>query len=147
MKNSIIEIFDRDIIKLKDEIIAYKDEKNLWLTSGTISNSAGNLALHLVGNLNHFIGKVLGKNNYVRKREEEFSLKNIPAAQLLVMISQVKNIVIDILTSMDENDLGSEFPEKKHDKILTTDFMLLHLLAHFNYHLGQINYHRRLLDN
>lgn len=145
MKEAIIEIFGRDILKLKDEVNGYKDERRLWVVDGNISNSAGNLCLHLVGNLNHFIGAVLGKNGYVRKRDDEFALKNIPATQLVSMIEGVREVVINVLTSMDEKDLHLDFPEKKHEQFLKIDFMLLHLLAHFNYHLGQVNYHRRIL--
>jgi len=146
MKEALIEIYSRDILKLRDEVIAYKEERSLWITTANISNSAGNLCLHLVGNLNHFIGAVLGKNGYVRRRDDEFALKNIPVNELVSAIEKTKDVVVDTLTAMTEKDFELDFPEKKHDKILRTDFMLLHLLAHLNYHLGQINYHRRLIE-
>ena len=146
MKDALIEIFSRDILKLKDEINNYKDEKKMWVTATGISNSAGNLSLHLVGNLNHFIGAVLGKNGYRRERDKEFSLKDIPLSTLTEMIEKTREVVINTLSAMIEKDLELDFPEIKHDKLLKTGFMLLHLLAHFNYHLGQINYHRRLLE-
>jgi uncharacterized damage-inducible protein DinB len=146
MKNALIEIFGRDILKLKDEINNYKDEKMLWVTGEGINNSPGNLCLHLVGNLNHFIGSVLGKNGYQRERDKEFSLKNIPVSELNTMIERTGEVVLKTLNTLTEKELDQDFPEMKHDKFLKTDFMLLHLLAHFNYHLGQINYHRRLMD-
>ncbi len=146
MKNALVEIFGRDILKLKDELNNYKDEKMLWVTGEGINNSPGNLCLHLVGNLNHFIGSVLGKNGYQRERDKEFSLKNIPVSELNAMIERTSEVVLKTLTAMTEKDFDQDFPEMKHDKFLKTDFMLLHLLAHFNYHLGQINYHRRLMD-
>ena len=118
----------------------------LWITTAGISNSAGNLCLHLVGNLNHFIGALLGKSGYVRERDKEFSLKDIPAAELVSMTERTKDIVVKTLSSMTEKDLELEFPQKIFDQVHKTDFMLLHLLAHLNYHLGQINYHRRLLE-
>ena len=146
MKDALIEIYSRDILKLKDEVNTYKDESSLWVTEENISNSAGNLCLHLVGNLNHFIGAVLGKNGYVRKRDDEFALKNIPLNELIDKIEKTKIVVMNTLTAMAENDFALDFPEKKNDKILRTDFMLFHLLAHLSYHLGQINYHRRLIE-
>ena len=146
MKDAIIEIFGRDILKLSDEINKYKVEKNIWITDTGISNSAGNLCLHLVGNLNHFIGAVLGKNGYTRERELEFSSKDIPREKLIGMITSTRDMVIHTLTNMTVEEFDLDFPEAKYDKILKTKFMLLHLLAHFNYHLGQINYHRRLLE-
>jgi hypothetical protein len=146
MKEALIEIFNRDIQKLRDEVNNYEDEKILWITVPGISNSAGNLSLHLVGNLNHFIGAVLGKNGYKRERDLEFSLKDIPLVKLNDMIEKTKDIVLNTLSAMTEKEFELDFPELKHDKVLKTDFMLIHLLAHFNYHLGQINYHRRLLE-
>ena len=146
MKDALIEIYGRDILKLKDELNAYKDERSLWLTAGNINNSAGNLCLHLVGNLNHFVGAVLGKSGYVRKRDDEFALKNISRSELIDKIEKTRRVVVNILSAMIEKDFELDFPEKKHDKILRTDFMLFHLLAHLNYHLGQINYHRRLIE-
>lgn len=146
MKDALIEIYSRDILKLKDELNAYKDERSLWLTAGNINNSAGNLCLHLVGNLNHFVGAVLGKSGYVRKRDDEFALKNISRSELIDKIEKTRRVVVNILSAMIEKDFELDFPEKKHDKILRTDFMLFHLLAHLNYHLGQINYHRRLIE-
>ncbi len=70
MLNELLsEFFERDIIKLKEEIVLYKDETNLWKVENKISNSAGNLCLHLIGNLNHFIGATVGNTGYVRQRE------------------------------------------------------------------------------
>ena len=69
-------IFSRDLLKLKTEIELYKKEEKLWCTDKNISNSAGNLCLHLVGNLNTYIGNEIGKTGYVRNRELEFSQKN-----------------------------------------------------------------------
>lgn len=146
MKAAILEIFTRDILKLRDEIAAYKNEKNLWLSAEKITNSGGNLCLHLIGNLNHFVGAVLGRNGYIRNRDDEFALKDIPVEKLISMINATIKVVEETLNELDEVDFAENFPEMKHDKFLKTDFMLLHLLGHFNYHLGQINYHRRLLD-
>ena len=139
-------LFERDLQRLKTEIELYRVEENIWLVKEGIGNSAGNLCLHVVGNLNHFIGAVLRKNGYVRRRDDEFALKNIPVNELVSAIEKTKDVVVDTLTAMTEKDFELDFPEKKHDKILRTDFMLFHLLAHLNYHLGQINYHRRLIE-
>ena len=147
MKEALIEIFDRELEKLKIEIELYKEENNLWIVDKEISNSAGNLCLHLIGNLNHFIGAVLGKNGYVRQRDNEFLLKNIPSSSLINQIEQTRLMVLNTISSIEENQFLQNYPEEKHGTIVKMDFMLLHLLSHFNYHLGQINYHRRLLDD
>jgi hypothetical protein len=86
LKQTLIALYRRDLEKLKQEIEAYKSEENLWLVENDAPNSAGNLTLHLIGNLNGFIGAVIGKSGYVREREAEFSGRNIPRNELLQMI-------------------------------------------------------------
>ena len=146
VKDTLMELFERDIQKLKTEINLYKDEDNLWIIKEGISNSAGNLCLHLVGNLNHFIGATLGNSGYVRHREDEFSLKNIPRQDLIMNIENCVLILNNTFSRLTEEELEKDFPLEKHGTIVTTTHMMLHLLGHLNYHLGQINYHRRLLD-
>ena len=146
LKETLSEIFERDLQKLITEISLYKDEDNLWLIKEGISNSAGNLCLHLVGNLNHFIGATLGQTGYVRHRDDEFSLKNIPRQDLLINIENCILIVKNTVNKLSDSDYENDFPLEKHGKIVSTMHMLLHLLTHLNYHIGQINYHRRLLD-
>jgi uncharacterized damage-inducible protein DinB len=146
VKNPLIELFDRDLQKLKTEIELYKDEEKMWLTEEGISNSAGNLCLHLLGNLNHFIGATLGNTGYVRHREDEFSLKNIPRQDLIINIENTRLIVKTSLDKITAEDLEKTFPITIFERPVTTEMMLMHLTTHLAYHLGQINYHRRLLD-
>ncbi|MBL7794452.1 MAG: DUF1572 family protein [Saprospiraceae bacterium] len=145
MKNTLLEIFARDLDLLKTEIAAYKDENDLWIVRGEILNSAGNLCLHLLGNLNHFVGAILGNSGFVRNRDAEFSLKDVPQQQLLEEIDYTKKVVLDTIAAMKESDFALDYPVEKHGKIVKMEFMLLHLLTHFNYHVGQINYHRRII--
>lgn len=142
---SLIEIFDRDLNKLITEINLYKDEERLWIIKDGIGNSAGNLCLHLIGNLNHFIGAILGNTGYVREREKEFSLKNIPRKELIQSIENTITVIKESLSKLTATDFEKLFPLEVFGKPLTTGFMLLHLTTHLAYHLGQINYHRRLL--
>ena len=146
LTETIIKIFKRDLNKLKSEIISYKDEENLWLVDKGITNSAGNLCLHLIGNLNTFIGADIGNTGYIRKRNLEFSLKNVPREELILKIEEVILIVETALLKLTEEDLSKEFSRRVFEEKMTTEFFLIHLIAHLSYHLGQINYHRRLLD-
>jgi uncharacterized damage-inducible protein DinB len=139
-------LFQRDLNRLKQEIEQYKDEPVIWRTDKDIKNSAGNLTLHLIGNLNHFIGAALGKTGYVRNREQEFSLKDVPRSELLAKIEETATMIEKVLTHLPEAVLQEEYPVIVFDKKTSTQFMLVHLVTHLNYHLGQINYHRRLLD-
>lgn len=147
MINHLIKLFTRDLNQLCTEIEAYKKEENLWKTSGEISNCAGNLALHLCGNLKHFIGAKLGDTGYIREREKEFSTKNVSRDELLRNIRETEGIVISTLSTLDAADLENDFDIPGWSEKVTTGYWLIHLTTHFNYHLGQINYHRRLLDN
>lgn len=146
LKEEITKIFVRDLNKLKEEIALYKDERALWIVKGGISNSAGNLCLHLVGNLNHFIGATLGNSGYRRERDLEFSSKNILRSEMIASIDKTIQVVEETLHKLPDEDLDKNFPLEKHGEIVQTNFMLLHLLTHLSYHLGQINYHRRLLE-
>lgn len=140
-------LFTRDLMKLKAEIESYQNEANLWRTDKAIANSAGNLCLHLVGNLNAYIGVGLAKTNYIRQRGLEFSLKNILRAELLQKIDEVTVVVETGLANLNENQMQDNFPIVIWEKPTPMFYTLVHLHSHLNYHLGQVNYHRRLLDD
>jgi uncharacterized damage-inducible protein DinB len=142
----LLQLFQRDLEKLKTEISSFKNEKNIWEISGDIKNSAGNLCLHLCGNLQHFISAVLGNSGYVRNRDAEFSGKNVPIRELVAEIELTKIVVEKTLKELKEEELSKTFPINVLGYEMTTEFFLIHLAGHLNYHLGQINYHRRLLD-
>ncbi|WP_136669208.1 DinB family protein [Flavobacterium sp. H122] len=140
-------LFERDLNKLKEEIELYNNENNLWITDKNISNSGGNLCLHLIGNLKTYIGAELGETGYIRERDLEFSQKNTPRIDLLRAVEETKEIVLDTLTKLTEEDLHKEYTLVKNYPFKSTYHLLIHLTVHLGYHLGQINYHRRLLDN
>ena len=140
-------IFQRDLEKLKQEIISYNNESNLWRIEKGIANSAGNLCLHLVGNLNTYIGAEIGKTGYVRDRVREFSQKNIPKDELVKRIEETIAVVANGLSKLKEEDLEKEYSLLVFKEKTSTGYFLTHLAVHLGYHLGQVNYHRRLLDN
>lgn len=139
-------LFNRDLNQLKTEIESYQNESDIWTIQKGIANSAGNLCLHLVGNLNTYIGAEFGKTGYVRNRPLEFSLKNIPRAELLSKIEETIVVVDNALGNISEEELKKEYPLLVFENKTSTEFMLIHLTTHLAYHLGQINYHRRLLE-
>jgi hypothetical protein len=146
MIQELINLYTRDLKKLEEEIIAFKHESNLWKTTGQVKNSAGNLCLHLVGNLNTFIGKNLGNTGYVRNRDAEFSLKDIPKAELIIKVQHTRSMVQDVLSKQKPNDLYQNYAEQVFGYEMTTGYFLIHLYGHLSYHLGQINYLRRILE-
>lgn len=137
----------RELEKLSREISLYRNESNLWNIDKDIANSGGNLCLHLLGNLNHFIGAIIGKTGYIRNRELEFSQRDISKEDLLRRIGQTSEMVTEVLSAMDDIQLEKDYPIEVLQGVDSTQFILTHLLSHLSYHLGQINYHRRLLDN
>ena len=153
MTKIFTKLFLRDLEKLKIEITSYKDEKKMWEVSSDtcpsgrrVKNSSGNLCLHICGNLQHFIGATLGNSGYVRKRDLEFSKKNVPVSEMVKEIEKTLEVVEQTLSELNEEKLDEIFPINVFGEEMTTGFFLTHLTTHFSYHLGQINYHRRLLD-
>lgn len=149
--NTIITFIHRDLDAVIKELEAYQSEENIWKIEKNILNSAGNLALHIVGNLNTFIGSNLGKTGYIRDRPLEFSDKNVPRSTLIRKLEETKSVVESTLSNISENQWIAPYPTDVPfpHRLLndpSTEFFMVHLTSHLAYHLGQINYHRRLLD-
>ncbi|MFT5999383.1 MAG: putative damage-inducible protein DinB [Neolewinella sp.] len=140
------QLFQRDLTRLHDEISAYNSEASLWATSSEITNSGGNLCLHLVGNLNTFICGELGNSGYVRDRPAEFNAKNILRETLLQQVLETRDLVDRTLADLPPDSLDKEYSVILRPEKITTGLFLTHLATHLTYHLGQINYHRRLLQ-
>ncbi|MBL4753107.1 MAG: DUF1572 family protein [Flavobacteriales bacterium] len=146
MLATLKEIFERDLQKLKEEIQLYKTEALLWEVKSEINNSGGNLALHICGNLKHFIGAVLGNSGFTRDRDAEFTDKNVSRTELYTLIDETSAVVIATLNNMDDKELARRFPIDVLRENMSTEFFLTHLATHLNYHLGQLTYHRRLIS-
>ncbi|MCS6917972.1 MAG: DUF1572 family protein [Chitinophagales bacterium] len=138
--------FESALLQLKNEINAYTHRDLMWQVSGDIKNSGGTLCVHLLGNLNHYIGAVLGRSGYQRHREQEFSGKAIPTATLLKQIDELIYLIKTTVSALTDEQLKGPYPLQDGKPWKTTEARLLQLLAHLNYHLGQVNYHRRLMD-
>ncbi|WP_317238866.1 DinB family protein [Hanstruepera flava] len=145
LTQTLTKLFVRDLSKLQEEINLYTTESQMWQVTHGISNSAGNLALHIVGNLNHFIGATLGNTGYIRQRDLEFSSKNVPKNTIINQIEDTKTMLEQVLPTLTEADLQQEYKRRPFEDYMTTEYFLVHLSMHLAYHLGQINYHRRLI--
>lgn len=121
--DTLIKLFKRDLNKLIDELDLYKDESNLWKQEGLVSNSAGNLCLHLIGNLNHFIGATLGNTGYVRQRDLEFSNKNVPVSEMKKQVAETITMVEKTLSMLAEVDLQAEYRRNPFEDDMTTEFL------------------------
>lgn len=138
-------LFLRELDKLAKELDSYSSENLIWEKPEGINNSAGTLFLHICGNLQHFIGAMLGETGYVRNREFEFSGK-VSNKDLKTRIIQTKEVIDNYFSAADQIDFEDEYPLQPFDYPMTIRYFLNHLLGHLNYHLGQINYHRRILS-
>lgn len=147
LKDTLKSLIIRDLEKLKLEIEAYQNEEKIWYIEKSILNSAGNLCLHLIGNLNTFFGAQFGNTGYIRNREDEFGLKDVPRAELVDKIEKTITMIETSLDMISEEQLNEKYPVEIMVKDATTEYFFVHLAMHLGYHLGQINYHRRLLDN
>ncbi len=143
--SEIAQVYLRDLDKLFKEIDGYASEVHIWMVKPGISNSAGNLCLHLIGSISHFIGATLGNTGYIRKREEEFSIKGLPKSELLAKLSDCKKMINEVIHNLSPDELNREYKFDFAGK-KSVEGYLLFFAMHLNYHLGQINYHRRLVE-
>lgn len=137
--------FENYLEQLKNEITAFPDDSSLWMLPEGINNTPGNLAMHIAGNLQHFIGAILGKTGYVRQRELEFSVKGLTKEQVISELNTARVVVVTVVGSMNTKDKTQNYPSDFKGKILSVEDALSHLLAHLAYHTGQINYLRRII--
>src|SRR5262245_49208495 len=133
-------LFARDLTRLAQEIRAFPDTESLWSVAPGVSNAAGTLALHLEGNLREFIGRQLGHIDYARDRPKEFSARGVAREEILSRIDAIRETIPPVIAGLSEEALAGTYPEKYNDAPISTQQFLLHLLGHFNYHLGQIDY-------
>ena len=138
-------LLDRDLRTLRREVEAYPDEKSLWRRVPGISNVGGTLALHLSGNLQHYLGALLGGTSYVRDRAAEFARRDVPRSELVREIEAARQAVKTAVSRTAETRLAADFPEAVGGARIQTGEYLMHLMTHFTYHLGQIDYHRRVV--
>jgi hypothetical protein len=137
----------RELQALDREIAAYPDDASIWQKAPGVANSGGNLTLHLCGNLRHFIGSVMTGNGYVRDRVAEFSATELPRAELRAIVADTISDLETALDKITDEHLASEFPVAIADRHISTSVFLVHLVSYLGYHLGQMDYHRRLLTS
>lgn len=138
-------LIDRELRTLVRELEAYPDTTSLWARPAGLPNSAGTLALHLAGNLEHFFGAVLGGTGYRRDRDAEFATRDLPVTELLARVEQARRVVGEVLSRLGPQDLERDYPIAVAGCRLNSGDYVTHLAAHLAYHLGQIDYHRRLV--
>jgi hypothetical protein len=135
----------RELNAFVREVEMFPDDELLWQTVPGITNPAGNLALHVSGNLQHFIGHVLGGTGYVRNRDDEFARRSGTRAWLTTELNRTIEVVSKVLPQVTGEALAREYPERVADQSINCRVFLLHLSVHLACHLGQAGYLRRAL--
>ncbi len=138
-------LFRRDLTRLAQEIAAFPDDETLWRVRPGVENSAGNLALHIEGNLREYVGRQLGNLPYSRVRELEFSQRGLSRSELNQRVLALSSLVSEVIEGLSPEELTRAFPESVLVAVVSTETFLVHLLGHLNYHLGQVDYLRRIL--
>jgi hypothetical protein len=142
---AVAAILDRDLQALGRELMAYPDDEAVWQLPEGAPNSAGTLALHLTGNVQHFLGARLGGTPFVRDRPAEFSARGLPRTALLGQIEAARAAVRAAAKRLEDGGLGQDYPDVVGGVRVALGEYLVHLVSHFAYHLGQVDYHRRLV--
>ena len=146
LNNILASFYERDLRKLIEEVNLFKNEEDLWKTLGSVKNSSGNLVLHITGGLNHYIGATLARTGYVRDRDREFAEKEVERKELVARLEKLIPMVAETLTALTPQQLDADFPVMFDGKNNSSSYVLVQLLAHLDYHLGQVNYLRRSLE-
>jgi uncharacterized damage-inducible protein DinB len=145
MQDDIQRLMARELESFAREVELFPDDDTLWGTLPGVANSAGNLALHVCGNLKHFVGAVLGGNGYVRDREVEFATRSGRREDVARQLRETIGVVSAVLPRLTEGTLETPYPEPHDGVQLRCDRFLLHLSVHLAFHLGQAGYLRRAL--
>ena len=138
-------LYLREISTLGRELDLYPDDASVWKELPGLPNPAGTLFLHLAGSLQHFFGATFGHTGYVRDRAAEFSRRGVPRSEIRQELSGARQGVLAGFANLTENHLGQLFPVRYADGEFSTRLTLLQFLTHLAYHLGQIDYHRRVV--
>jgi hypothetical protein len=145
VSDELAALFARDIARLIQELSAFPDTASIWKTAPGVTNAAGTLALHLEGNLREYIGRQLGRIEFTRDRPLEFSARGVERDELIARLEAVKTTIPTVIAKLSDAELDASYAENVLGKQMTTRQFLIHLEAHLNYHLGQIDYLRRFV--
>lgn len=144
MLPSVLEtLIVRELRAVRRELEAYPDDASVWREIPGVPNTGGTLALHVAGNLRHFIGAILGGDGYVRDRDAEFARRNVPRGELIAGIEDAIRAVQRTLQAMNDDVVATAYPQPIANQTVSTAVFATHLAAHLAYHLGQIDTHRR----
>ena len=141
----MVRVITRELDSFERELSLFPDDQSIWATVPGVTNSAGNLAIHVAGGLQYLVGAVLGGTGYVRNRDAEFSRRSGTREEAIAELRKAATVVRDVLPRLTEQQLSAPFPEAMMGHTIPTDLFLLHLCVHAGFHLGQAGYIRRVV--
>jgi uncharacterized damage-inducible protein DinB len=138
-------LFEEGVTRI-EKCLNMLDEGQIWYRPNEQSNSIGNLVLHLCGNVRQWIVSGLGNAIDTRQRQQEFEEQGPLSTQILLeRLHQVMNEVEKVLIELTPNDL---LQTKTIQGFQETGLsVLVHVIEHFSYHVGQITYITKWLTN
>lgn len=145
LRSSLQTVLTRELRAVRREIEAYPDEDSVWRVVPGLPNSGGTLALHLAGNIQHYFGAVLGRDGFRRDREAEFARRNVPRSELIAGLEAAIASVERTLPKLSDEQLNARYGEPIANRHVSAKLFLMHLATHLAYHLGQLDYHRRVV--
>ena len=137
-------LYTRDLTRLIQELRAFPDTASIWKTAPGVTNAAGTLALHLEGGLRHFIGWRLGQIAYKRDRPLEFSARGVERDEIIARLEALRESIPNVIAALTDAQLDTIDPDNGADTPMTVRQWLIHLYGHLNYHVGQVDYLRRV---
>lgn len=146
LRSSLETLVTRELRAVKRELEAYPDDASVWRSVPGVPNTGGTLALHVAGNLQHFFGAILGRDAYKRDRDAEFARRDVPRKELIAGIEAAIASVERTLRRLGDDVLAAPYPELIAKRTVPTEVFVLHLATHIAYHLGQLDYHRRVVS-
>ncbi|HEY7307925.1 MAG TPA: DinB family protein [Gemmataceae bacterium] len=137
-----------ELEQLRDQVRTLAEplsEREFWTKPLDPGNSVGHLVLHLTGNLNYFVGAQLGGSGYVRDREREFTETQLPSkGDALQKLDDAVTMFRKVVSGLSAEQLAAAHPETRFGVVMNA---LIHLLAHFALHRGQMSYIVRLVKS
>ncbi len=150
MKNIAKEFMEESIFRIEKnttkiiKCLHVLTEDQIWKRPNEVSNSAGNILLHLCGNTRQYLVSALSDQPDIRERDEEFSAKGgYSKEELQIKLTATVEEATGILQTMDEYRLMKIHSVQGFN--LSGIAIIVHVTEHYSHHTGQIIFWTKLL--
>jgi uncharacterized damage-inducible protein DinB len=145
LSNTLVNGFSgyyRDLTRRVHALCEELSEEQFWTRPYVYGNSLGHLTLHVIGNLNYYIGAQIADTGYVRDRPREFTETSPPAKdEVLKQLDQVVDLVVETIEAQTVESWSEKYEAVGAADIVKDRFSIfLNCAAHFQHHIGQMIY-------